>query len=113
MVVPGSILALISTIIGAITFGGAPTRGEHVGIVTAVETSGIFWQTHSVYVKTDAESTQEDVYCVTDASLLEPLRNLSKTREHVTLRFHRPGVWVGPWDCGGQSAIVYEVVSSG
>ena len=63
-------------------------NGEHTGYVTAIETNGIFFKTTSVYFKTDAESTQEDRYCVIDKDLVEELRKYQSERKLITIKFY-------------------------
>lgn len=62
-------------------------NGAHTGVVTALETNGIIWKTDTVYFKTDAESTQEDVYCVIDKNLRQELINKQKSKEVITIRY--------------------------
>lgn len=89
---------------------GAPTSGQHTGIITAVETTGLVWPTHTVYVKTDSSTTQEESYCVTDERLLGDLRRFSSTRQTVTVLYHRENIFLGPWDCAGETAVVWAVL---
>jgi len=61
--------------------------GSHTGYVTAVETNGLIFKTITVYVKTDAESSQEDIYCLIDKSLINTLKELENNKTKVTIQF--------------------------
>ena len=82
------------------------SEGEHTGIVTAVEENdNLVWDANLVYFKTDAESTQEDVYCVNDDYLKEKLELLSKSREVTTIEFqHDKFLWSS--ECNGGISII-------
>lgn len=62
-------------------------EGQHFGYVTAVSCDGLLWYTCSAYIKTDAESTQEDHYCVADPTLLEHLRNYGESGHRVKISY--------------------------
>lgn len=82
--------------------------GTHVGIVTAVERTGSFWQTWTVYLKTNAETTQEENYCVRpgNANLIPALQDASRGRYLVELQYE--GYWnVDMAECNpGQAAVL-------
>lgn len=63
--------------------------GTHTGYITAVEQESILGRNYSVWVKTELASSQEDKYCVRrdDAGLAEDLRQLSVSRERVTVSY--------------------------
>lgn len=63
--------------------------GTHTGYITAVEQESILGRNYSVWVKTDLASSQEDKYCVRrdDAGLAEDLRQLSVSRQRVTVSY--------------------------
>lgn len=63
--------------------------GTHTGYITAVGQESILGRNYSVWVKTDLASSQEDVYCVSrdDAGLAEDLRQLSVSRQRVTVSY--------------------------
>ena len=75
------------------------SNGRHAGQITAIEKEGLIWKTYTVYVKSDISSSQEDIYCVEDLSLLPELNHLSKERQKVTL-IYRDEAIVAPWRCG-------------
>lgn len=82
--------------------------GEHVGIITAVQQTGDFWRTWTVFVKTDAESTQEETYCVRPANtdLIKPLQAAARGRYLVALQYE--SYWNVDWsECNpGEEAIL-------
>ncbi len=83
-------------------------RGEHTGFVTAIETSGIIWKTGTAYVKTDAQSSQEDVYCVVDDSVYKQLEEYARTRKQVNI-YHFSWLNAGITECGAEGAVIYKV----
>ena len=62
-------------------------NGTHTGIVTAVETNGIFFKTNTVYFKSDAQSSQEEKYCVKDNALKNKLITLQKSKAKITIQY--------------------------
>ena len=64
--------------------------GIHVGYITAIDKTGVLWQNYDVYVKTENESSQEDVYCVSrdNVELAEGLRQASINRQRVEVQYH-------------------------
>lgn len=64
-------------------------EGTHVGYVTAVGKHGLLWRTWDVHFKTDAESTQENEYCVrpAQAGLIEDLRQASDANARVEIHY--------------------------
>lgn len=104
LVVVGGLIGILFALIG----GGVPNSGQHTGIVTSVEQEGIIWHTYKAYVKTSAQSTQEDAYCVTDPQVVTALQNDADAIKEVTVYYSR-GFFVGPWSCGGESSIIRSV----
>lgn len=90
-------LAILSLLLlnGCIT---TTRNGTHNGYITAVEQTGVFWPTWTIYQKTDPTSTQEDKYCVEDKKLIPELIKASDTKERVTLHYHSE-LLVAPWRC--------------
>lgn len=86
-----------------------PTEGSHTGFITAVEKNGVIWKTGRAYVKTDTQSSQEDQYCVRDQRVYDELVKAQTSKEKVTVKFNAPLI-VAKWDCGGEDAIIYDVV---
>ena len=60
-------------------------EGRHTGTVTAVEINGMIFKTVSVYFKSDAQSSQEDVYCLIDKSLIPIIEQKANEKAKVTL----------------------------
>jgi hypothetical protein len=86
----------------------APGNGEHTGFVTATEKGGWPWQTYRAYIKTDAESTQEDTYCVLNQDVYQQLQSAQKERVVLTIS-HESKLIVPKWECNGESAIITAV----
>ena len=82
--------------------------GKHSGQITAIEKSGLIWKTYTVYVKTDISSSQEDVYCVEDLSLIPELEKLSGDRQKVTI-IYRDEFFKAPWRCNQYEPIITGV----
>lgn len=82
--------------------------GEHVGIVTAVERHGLVFKTWTAYVKTDAQSSQEDRYCVVDEQVVERLKNAATDGRKVKLGYMS---WfsAGVTDCSGEGDVISSV----
>lgn len=83
-------------------------RGEHTGYVTAVERGGLIFKTSRVYIKTDTQSSQEDIYCVTNEDVYVDLKNLSEKKAHVTVSYFE---WLvsGMASCNGSDQVIYSV----
>lgn len=77
-------LIIIAPIFG---FHYVTAQGEHTGYVTAVQTSGLFFKTHSAYIKTDTQSSQEDEYCVVGDEVFDKLKGLQEAKEKVTVQY--------------------------
>ena len=111
------VFLLILVIIGPITIFALGLRdvgeshGRHTGYITAVEYNGnIIWDAELVYFKTDAESSQEDIYCVNDPVLQEKLVELSKTKKLVNIEYENDFLmWA--WECNGGASIITGVES--
>ena len=65
-------------------------NGTHTGTITAIETNKMFpyiFETTTVYFKTDAQSSQEDTYCLIDKSLIPELEQLQKEKKLITIEY--------------------------
>jgi hypothetical protein len=83
------IAIMIGLLVTAIGIHIETTRGgTHTGYVSAIEENGIWFITTSVYFKTDAQSSQEDRYCLIDKSLISLLREKEMNKEKVTITFN-------------------------
>jgi hypothetical protein len=80
-------------------------NGSHTGIITAVEENGFIFKTVTVYVKTDAQSSQEDQYCLKDKSLIDSLKEFEKSKVQVTVYFNN-NVLNGWANCNGEEAVI-------
>lgn len=61
--------------------------GTHTGQVTAIEKEGIIWKTYNVYFKSDAQSSQEDTYCVIDENVKNDLIKYQESKTTITIMF--------------------------
>jgi hypothetical protein len=82
--------------------------GDHTGYITAAETTGIFFKTNTVYLKTNTTSTQEDAYCVIDSAVFAQLQQDSVNSTHVNVHYIS---WfaAGVHNCNGEGAIITSV----
>ena len=87
--------------------------GSHTGVITAVETTGIIFKTVTVYVKTDEQSSQEDMYCLIDRSLVPTLKEYEQNKQQVTVYFNNFLI-KGLKNCNGeQGGIITGVRTNG
>lgn len=102
-------LVVIFVLFGSI-FGLHINTGEgtHSGYVTAVQTTGIIFDTNEVFFKTDTSTTQEDMYCVVDSELLEKLRDVSASNSRVEIGYIKY-LANGITTCSGQLDIITSV----
>lgn len=87
-------------------FGGQVDESQYAGDVADVEAdSGIVWKTTQVEIKTDAEATEGETFCVapkhTD-DILPPLRRAQSTGDRVTVTYER-GYFEPVWRCAGET----------
>lgn len=82
-------------------------RGEHTGYVTAVQKQGIIYKTGRAYVKTDIQSSQEDLYCIVDEEVYTRLQEVSKTKKQVSLKYFS---WfsAGVKNCENEGDVIYD-----
>lgn len=104
-VVVGFLMVILFSVVGLHINSG---NGSQVGYVSAVETSGIGFKTHTAYIKPDLSSTQEDVYCVIDESVREELEKASVSKQSVKVT-HFSWMFPGITNCAGESAIIKSV----
>lgn len=64
-------------------------EGTATGYVTSVDTSGWIWRTTAVFFKTDAESTQEEWFCLRpkDRGLIDELRAFANEKQRVEFTY--------------------------
>lgn len=82
-------------------------EGNQVGYVSATEKSGFIFKTGVAYIKPTLESTQEDIYCVMDDSILKTLQDTSDSKQTVKI-YHKSWLSTGI-KCGAESAFIYKV----
>jgi len=76
--------------------------GEHTGTVTAVEKNGI------IYFKSDAQSSQEDIYCVIDEELVKNLKDKAINKTKITIQYIDYFI-IGYKYCAGEPAIIVGI----
>ena len=109
------IVTLVGILVWSLMYsivGIGATQGNHFGYVTAVENNdNIWWDANLVYFKTDAESTQEDIYCVNDPIVKSQLELYANSKERVKLEYSNPFIF---WrsECNGGSSVVRSVDKS-
>lgn len=83
-------------------------QGKHTGYVTAVQKQGIIFKTGRAYVKTETESSQEDIYCVVDTEIFKELQEISENNERVIFNYKS---WLLPAikECAGESDIIFAI----
>ncbi|MFH0905974.1 MAG: hypothetical protein V1824_01395 [archaeon] len=83
--------------------------GSHTGYVTATELhKGIPFSDNIAYFKTDLESTQEDMYCVNDTTVLEQLKEAQKAKKNITIYYSNPFIYFKGL-CNYGSTIIYKI----
>ena len=98
---------VILSIILAVFFGfGFPFTGNHTGYITAVERGGMF-DIPNLYLKTDTQSSQEDLYCLSE-DLYQVAQDYSKRKNLVTVEYARG--WFMPfWSCNSANYRISEI----
>lgn len=68
-------------------------QGQYKGYVTAIEQNGAIFKGWNVFLKTDLQSSNEDMACIdrTNYKLIEKLQQAQETKENVVLEYE--GVW--------------------
>jgi hypothetical protein len=84
------------------------TVGSHTGYITAIEYSSIVFSDNLVYFKSDAESSQEDVYCVNDEELKKFLELLKDNKTLVTIHYKNDFIMLRS-DCNKGLSIITNV----
>ena len=89
LIITTIIIILIGSVglVGLVGWHYETSRGQYTGYVTAVETIGIFFKTHRAYMKTETESSQVDNYCVVSEKLVSQLKEVSRQKKLVTVKF--------------------------
>lgn len=86
-------------------------HGQHTGYITAIEQNGIIFKTWTAFVKTDTQSSQEDKYCVVDATVIDALAKASDAKQHVTISYFS---WFasGIANCDWEDTVISGVVNA-
>ena len=89
--------------------GIGASKGQHTGIVTAVEQNdNIFWDANIVYFKTSDQTTQEDKYCVDDLDIKKELEQVAREKKIVTIKFENNFFFM-KWECNGGISIITAI----
>jgi len=109
----GTFITIMTGVIAFVIFSiffslMTPGQGQHTGYITAVETYGIIWDTTRAYVKTDTQSSQEDMYCVQDEEVINQLKKVQESKEKVTIEFKSPLI-IPNWKCGDESSVIINI----
>lgn len=83
-------------------------EGNHIGIITASEKTGLIFKTKKAYFKTSVESTQEDEYCVKNNKIYEKLKKLSTNQSWVKISYKSYFI-TGFFECDNENAIITDV----
>jgi len=110
------IITVIVLFLGWCLFWNLPINGFHyetgtgsqVGFVSAVEKNGLFWKTGRVFIKPTLESTQEDVYCVSNQEVYSKLEVFSREKTNVKVS-HVTYFANGLKNCNGGESVVFNV----
>lgn len=88
--------------------GIGATSGQHTGVITAVESNNnLLWDADLIYFKTNAESTQEDKYCI-NKDIYTKAQELAQSRKQVTI-YYKNDLFLWKWECNGGVSIVYGI----
>lgn len=77
------LLALILAGCGIITRGG-----EQIGYITATEQNGLIFKPKFVYLKSELESSQEEVWCIEDNDVLSKIKEAKDNKQRVKIFYH-------------------------
>lgn len=103
------VIGFVGVCIASIAGLRSPTSGQHTGIVTSVEQNGVIWKTYSAYIKTSAQATQEDRYCVTNPAVVVQLQQDADAVKEVTVHYGN-GLFIWWSECkGADESIITSV----
>lgn len=93
---PWAIWTLLSVIWIIPVFTGIEVKnneGSYTGYVTAVEQNGAIFKGWNVYLKTELDSSNEDIACINreNQELIERLKKAQEKKENITVEYE--GVW--------------------
>lgn len=93
-------------------FGTPRGQSQYTGVVSDVEIDkGLLFKTSQARVKTSAESSTFEDFCIPDA-YEQRLRDLARSQEKVTIAYSRP-MFVPKWRCQGGLSIIQDVEEVG
>lgn len=84
-------------------------HGSQTGFVSSTEVEGLVFKTNRAYIKPTLESTQEDMYCVTDPAVYTELQLAEVEKRAVTVK-HNSFFLPGAVQCKGEAAIINAVI---
>ncbi len=79
-------------------------NGEHLGYISASETTGIIFKTKRIYFKTSLRSSQEDKYCVIDKDVYKRLQKV-KPNQQIDI-YYESYLANGIKNCSDELAII-------
>ncbi len=83
--------------------------GQHIGVVTSVERLKNFtWDSTIAHIKSDAESTQEEAYCVETLEVEKQLIDAAKNKKRIIAYYHND-LFMMRWECNGGESIIWKV----
>lgn len=98
--------------INPLGLGGEVAESQYAGDVADIEEdSGIVWKTTQVEIKTDAEATEPETFCVAPkqtGEILPPLRQAQSDGDRVTVTYERGYVepmWRCAWETDGRRIV--------
>lgn len=102
-------VVLASILISVVGFHYNTGSGQHTGYVTAVQKQGVFFKTWRAYVKTNTQSSQEDMYCVIDENIVKQLQDAAENNRQVTISYID---WLEPGitNCSGETDIINGII---
>lgn len=98
----------IVMIVSMMGIGSMRAPSEYTGVVADAEIDrGIVFRTSQARVKTDAEASTFEEFCIPDG-YESRFRELAKTQQKVTITYSRPLI-VPKWKCQNGLSIVQDV----
>lgn len=100
-----SITLILTLVVLGIYFtsGIKVTRdAQQIGYVSAIENNGIIFRANFVYIKSELESSQEEMWCVKDEKVLEQLNEARDNRQRIKIIYYDQ-VFYHPSDCHNSS----------
>lgn len=102
------IVVVCAFVVTLVTIFQGYGNGQYVGYVTGTEVRGTVFKTNRVYMKTSLESSQEDMFCVTDASIYTVLQEHQTMQNRVTVKTMDIGFAL-PNECDFESTTISSV----